>query len=68
MGASRVYVWTDEQGKKLKCSAPLYFDYAMCYVQDLLGDEDVFPTKSGPPGSPFTPHCLLLRSTPIPGP
>ncbi|XP_056453885.1 MOB kinase activator 2 [Gadus chalcogrammus] len=46
---STVYVWTDEQGKKLKCSAPLYFDYAMCYVQDLLGDEDVFPTKSGTP-------------------
>ncbi|KAG7259537.1 hypothetical protein CRUP_007618 [Coryphaenoides rupestris] len=41
-----VYVWTDEQGKKLKCSAPLYFDYSMCYIQDLLTDEDVFPTKS----------------------
>lgn len=42
-----VYTWTDEQGRKLKCSAPLYFDYAMSYIQDLLTDEDVFPTKAG---------------------
>lgn len=44
---SRVYFWTDDHGRKLKCSAPLYFDYAMSYVQDLLTDEDVFPTKAG---------------------
>lgn len=43
----RVYVWTDDHGRKLKCSAPLYFDYAMSYIQDLLTDEDVFPTKAG---------------------
>ncbi|KAK0138861.1 MOB kinase activator 2 [Merluccius polli] len=54
---STVYVWTDEQGKKLKCSAPLYFDYAMCYIQDLLTDEDVFPTKSG---APFPPGFVFL--------
>ncbi|KAI4824932.1 hypothetical protein KUCAC02_020645 [Chaenocephalus aceratus] len=42
-----VYVWTDDHGRKLKCSAPLYFDYAMSYVQELLTDEDVFPTKAG---------------------
>lgn len=42
-----VYTWTDEQGRKLKCSAPLYFDYAMSYIQDLLTDEEVFPTKAG---------------------
>ncbi|XP_068168422.1 MOB kinase activator 2 isoform X2 [Antennarius striatus] len=42
-----VYVWTDDHGRKLKCSAPLYFDYAMSYIQELLTDEDVFPTKAG---------------------
>ncbi|XP_072291500.1 MOB kinase activator 2 [Eucyclogobius newberryi] len=42
-----LYTWTDEQGRKLKCSAPLYFDYAMSYIQDLLTDEEVFPTKAG---------------------
>lgn len=43
----RVYTWTDDHGRKLKCSAPLYFDYAMSYIQELLTDEDVFPTKAG---------------------
>ncbi|XP_054633742.1 MOB kinase activator 2 isoform X2 [Dunckerocampus dactyliophorus] len=47
-----VYVWTDDHGRKLKCSAPLYFDYAMSYIQDLLTDEDVFPTKAA-----RTPGC-----------
>ncbi len=47
LGLVRVYVWTDDHGRKLKCSAPLYFDYAMSYIQDLLTDEDVFPTKAG---------------------
>uniref|UniRef100_A0A3Q2CDX3 MOB kinase activator 2-like n=1 Tax=Cyprinodon variegatus TaxID=28743 RepID=A0A3Q2CDX3_CYPVA len=42
-----VYFWTDDHGRKLKCSAPLYFDYAMSYIQELLTDEDVFPTKAG---------------------
>ncbi|XP_029552421.1 MOB kinase activator 2 [Salmo trutta] len=42
-----VYTWTDDQGKKLRCSAPLYFDYTMSYIQDLLTDEDVFPTRAG---------------------
>lgn len=43
----RVYSWTDDHGRKVKCSAPLYFDYAMSYIQELLTDEDVFPTKAG---------------------
>lgn len=47
VGVVRVYVWTDDHGRKLKCSAPLYFDYAMSYIQELLTDEDVFPTKAG---------------------
>lgn len=47
VGVVRVYFWTDDHGRKLKCSAPLYFDYAMSYIQDLLTDEDVFPTKAG---------------------
>lgn len=42
-----LYEWTDEQGKKLKCSAPVYIDYAMSYIQEILADERVFPTKAG---------------------
>ncbi|KAM6960953.1 MOB kinase activator 2 [Aplochiton taeniatus] len=58
-----VYVWTDDSGKKLKCSAPLYFDYAMSYIQDLLTDEDVFPTKAGtafPTGFVFLVQKVFL--------
>ncbi|KAJ8249822.1 hypothetical protein COCON_G00230380 [Conger conger] len=51
------YYWTDEQGKKLKCSGPLYTDYAMSYIQELLSDEDVFPTKAG---SPFPNGFVFL--------
>lgn len=60
---SSVYFWTDEQGRKLKCSAPLYFDYAMSYVQDLLTDEDVFPTKAGekPPPPPLPQELSTLQ-------
>uniref|UniRef100_A0A673GAR9 Si:dkey-266m15.5 n=1 Tax=Sinocyclocheilus rhinocerous TaxID=307959 RepID=A0A673GAR9_9TELE len=39
--------WTDDQGKKLKCSAPIYIDYALSYIQEILSDERVFPTKAG---------------------
>ncbi|KAJ8245633.1 hypothetical protein GJAV_G00272830 [Gymnothorax javanicus] len=52
-----IYYWTDEQGKKLKCSGPLYTDYAMSYIQELLLDEDVFPTAVG---SPFPNGFIFL--------
>ncbi|KAJ8411202.1 hypothetical protein AAFF_G00172080 [Aldrovandia affinis] len=51
------YYWTDEQGKKVKCSAPLYTDYTMSYIQELLADEEVFPTK---PGYPFPNGFMFL--------
>uniref|UniRef100_A0A8C7YB01 Si:dkey-266m15.5 n=1 Tax=Oryzias sinensis TaxID=183150 RepID=A0A8C7YB01_9TELE len=54
---STVYFWTDEHGRRLKCSAPLYFDYALSYIQELLTDEDVFPTKAG---AAFPTGFLLL--------
>lgn len=52
-----LYEWTDEQGKKLKCSAPVYIDYAMSYIQEILDDERVFPTKAG---SSFPPGFIFL--------
>ncbi|XP_026220988.1 serine/threonine-protein phosphatase 6 regulatory subunit 2 isoform X3 [Anabas testudineus] len=58
-----VYFWTDDHGRKLKCSAPLYFDYAMSYIQDLLTDEAVFPTKAGsmfPTGFVFLVQKVFL--------
>ncbi|XP_053742849.1 MOB kinase activator 2 [Synchiropus splendidus] len=58
-----VYFWNDDHGRKLKCSAPLYFDYAMSYIQELLTDEDVFPTRAGsvfPTGFIFLVHKVFM--------
>ncbi|XP_036375746.1 MOB kinase activator 2 [Megalops cyprinoides] len=57
------YYWTDEHGKKLKCSAPLYTDYTMSYIQELLTDEEVFPTHTGssfPNGFVFLVQRIFL--------
>lgn len=43
----RVYMWLDDRGKKSKLSAPQYVDYVMTYVQKVVNDETMFPTKHG---------------------
>jgi len=43
----RIYMWLDERGKKSKLSAPQYVDYVMTFVQKVVNDETVFPTKHG---------------------
>jgi len=40
-----VFLWVDERGKKIKCSAPQYIDYVMAHCQQLVTAQDVFPTK-----------------------
>ena len=40
-------MWLDDKGKKSKLSAPQYVDYVMTYVQKVVNDETVFPTKHG---------------------
>ena len=40
-------MWVDDKGKKSKISAPQYVDYVMTYVQKVVNDETVFPTKHG---------------------
>jgi len=42
---SAVFLWVDERGKKIKCSAPQYIDYVMAHCQQLVTAQDVFPTK-----------------------
>ncbi|TRY99707.1 hypothetical protein DNTS_025244 [Danionella cerebrum] len=44
-----IYYWYDERGKKTKCTAPQYVDLVMTFVQKLVTDEDIFPTKYGKP-------------------
>jgi MOB kinase activator 1 len=51
------YTWTDRAGKQIVLSAPTYIDSVMSSVQNLLDDENVFPSKSStfryPPLSMF---------------
>ena len=41
------YLWIDNQKKSVKIPAPQYVDYVLSWVQNLLRDESIFPTKSG---------------------
>lgn len=41
------YTWINHDRKSINLAAPTYIDYVMTWVQNLLDDENVFPTKSG---------------------
>ena len=41
------YTWINQDRKSVHLAAPTYIDYVMTWVQNLLDDENVFPTKSG---------------------
>jgi len=41
------YTWINQERKSVNLPAPTYIDYVMTWVQNLLDDESVFPTKSG---------------------
>lgn len=41
------YTWINQERKSVYLPAPTYIDYVMTWVQNLVEDEDVFPTKSG---------------------
>jgi hypothetical protein len=43
------YTWINQDRKSVNLAAPTYIDYVMTWVQNLLDDENVFPTKSGKP-------------------
>jgi MOB kinase activator 1 len=40
------YQWQGQQGKPVSLAAPTYIDSVMSSIQNLLNDENVFPTKS----------------------
>jgi hypothetical protein len=37
----------DASSKKIKLSAPQYIDYMASSIQNMMGDETLFPTKAG---------------------
>lgn len=41
------YTWINQDRKSVQLPAPTYIDYVMTWVQNLLNDETVFPTKAG---------------------
>ncbi|PFH49944.1 hypothetical protein AMATHDRAFT_146460 [Amanita thiersii Skay4041] len=56
-GPTLNYTWINQDRKNVNLPAPTYIDYVMTWVQNLLDDENVFPTKSGqdfPPNFPST--------------
>ncbi|KAH9948874.1 Mob1/phocein [Amylocystis lapponica] len=46
-GPTLNYTWINQDRKSVQLAAPMYIDYVMTWVQNLLDDENVFPTKSG---------------------
>ncbi|KAM5539449.1 hypothetical protein V8D89_006901 [Ganoderma adspersum] len=46
-GSSLNYTWINQDRKSVQLAAPTYIDYVMTWVQNLLDDENIFPTKSG---------------------
>lgn len=41
------YTWINQDRKSVHLPAPTYIDYVMTWIQNLLDDDAVFPTKSG---------------------
>ncbi|ORZ33814.1 Mob1/phocein [Catenaria anguillulae PL171] len=48
-GSGVEYAWVDAQKRSSKVSAPQYIDSATTWLQRVLDDPEVFPTKSGIP-------------------
>jgi len=46
-GANLDYTWIDQNRKQIKLAAPTYIDYVMTWIQNMLDDDGVFPTKAG---------------------
>ncbi|KAH7927787.1 hypothetical protein BV22DRAFT_1031412 [Leucogyrophana mollusca] len=46
-GPNLNHTWINQDRKSVHLAAPTYIDYVMTWVQNLIDDENVFPTKSG---------------------
>lgn len=48
-GPQYEYLWADgdKVKKPIKCTAPEYMDYLMSWIQTILDDENVFPSRVG---------------------
>jgi len=57
-GSSLNYTWINQDRKSVNLSAATYVDYVMSWIQTLLDDESVFPTKSGQDFAPSFPATV----------
>ncbi|KAF9468640.1 Mob1/phocein [Collybia nuda] len=57
-GLTLNYTWINQDRKSVHLPAPTYIDYVMTWVQNLLDDENSFPTKSGQEFSPSFPSTV----------
>ena len=46
-GPTLNFLWPDQNQRLVSLPAPTYIDFVMSWLQKLLDDEGVFPTKSG---------------------
>ncbi|KAJ3310866.1 hypothetical protein HDV04_004559 [Boothiomyces sp. JEL0838] len=46
-GPSSEYFWVDSQKRNVKIPAVQYIDYVFSWVQTIITDENIFPTKAG---------------------
>ncbi|WRT69095.1 uncharacterized protein IL334_006078 [Kwoniella shivajii] len=46
-GPTLNFLWPDQNQRLVSLPAPTYIDFVMSWLQKLLDDENVFPTKSG---------------------
>ncbi|KAJ7600943.1 Mob1/phocein [Mycena floridula] len=57
-GPSLNYTWINHDRKSVQLPAPTYIDYVMTWVQNLLDDETVFPTRAGQEFGPSFPTTI----------
>ncbi|CCA77993.1 related to MOB2-required for maintenance in ploidy [Serendipita indica DSM 11827] len=48
-GDQLVYTWVDNNNKHVKLPASTYIDYVFTWIQALLEDQSIFPTRAGVP-------------------
>lgn len=57
-GPTLNYLWTNSGGRQVSHPAPTYIDYVMTSIQNLIDDENVFPTKSNQSFHPSFPATI----------
>jgi len=57
-GATLNWNWVNQNGKQVSLPAPTYIDMVMSSIQNLLNDENHFPTKSSQPFAQSFPNTI----------